>query len=173
MSFKDLVPWKWSKPEIPVERSEHPEERYAPERGLMADPFRLMSQSFDELFGSLLGDLRGREDGFTPRVNVIDSEKEIRVIAELPGMDEKDIQLSLVGDSLVLQGQRREARESEEGQVWRSESRYGRFHRTIPLPAEVAEEEIRAEYRRGQLEVSLPKRKPESSGRRRRIPIQT
>ncbi len=118
---------------------------------------------FDQFERFALGD-------FAPRVNVSETEKEVIVSAELPGMDEKDINLELDENTLTIRGEKRSEHE-EKGRHWhRVESSYGTFQRTIPLPAGIDTEKAKAQMKKGVLTVTLPKR-PEEVAKRRTIEI--
>ncbi len=166
MSIKDLVP-RIGRKLLPVRREE-------------ADPFRdfqrQMNRLFDEFFGE--APLAERERGpewapaaFTPRVDVSETDAEVKVSAELPGMDEKDISVELQDDMLVLRGEKKSEQE-EKGKNWfRREQSYGSFHRTIELPAGVDAGKAKAQFKKGVLTFTAPKR-PEEQARRKTVPIQ-
>jgi len=99
----------------------------------------------------------GLRDMEFPAVNVSENDKEVKVKAELPGMESKDIDISLWNNNLVLQGEKKFENEERGDNYHRIEHSYGSFYRVIPLPAEVDEAKIKAKYKRGVLEVTLPK----------------
>ena len=103
---------------------------------------------------------------FVPKVNITEDEKEIRVTAELPGLDEKDIELSLTREALTLKGQKRtEVEEKKDGgRTLYVERSFGTFQRVIPLHAEVVEDKVDASFRKGVLTISLPKREGTGNG---------
>ena len=107
-----------------------------------------------------------------PQVDVRETAKEIRVTAELPGMEEKDIEVSLLDGAITIKGEKSEEHEEEKGDVHRSERHYGMFERTIPLPSEVDVEKVNATFRKGVLKITLPKTK-EAQSNRRVIPVQS
>ena len=92
-----------------------------------------------------------------PAIDVEDTDDEIIVTAELPGLDEKDFSLELHDRRLVLRGEKKASREEKKRNYYYAESSYGSFYRTIPLPCEVNADNIRADYKRGILRVELPK----------------
>ena len=96
-------------------------------------------------------------DGWTPTVDVYEEKDKITVRAELPGMKKEDIEVTVVGDSLSISGERKQEQEKREGEIFRSERYLGRFQRTITLPAEVDPNKIQASYKDGVLTVSLAK----------------
>lgn len=98
---------------------------------------------------------------------VFEDRDKVVVRLEAPGMDVKDFDLEVVGDTLRLSGEKRSMRESGEG-AWRmTECAYGRFERSIRLPAEVRVDKAKATYRRGILRIELPKVKPREPAKTR------
>ncbi|MGO0121921.1 Hsp20/alpha crystallin family protein [Desulfothermobacter acidiphilus] len=98
------------------------------------------------------------ESSCYPRVDIYQTEDEVILVAEVPGLRPKeDLEIAVSEDSITLRGEvQRDAACTQEG-VYHHERYYGRFHRTFNLPAEVKPEEVRATYRDGVLEVHLPK----------------
>ena len=107
---------------------------------------------------------------FTPRVDISESDKEFQVTAELPGMDEKNLDISLANSVLTLKGEKKEEKEDKRKDYYRMERSYGMFSRTIPLPEGVDLEKVEASFREGVLTVTLPKM-VEAQKERKRIPI--
>jgi len=96
-------------------------------------------------------------EGWTPPVDVYEEKDKITVRAELPGMKKEDIEVTVVGDTLTITGERKQEQEKREGETYRSERYLGRFQRSITLPAEVDQNKIQATYKDGLLTVSLNK----------------
>src|SRR6056297_731252 len=92
-----------------------------------------------------------------PAVNLSEDEKEIKVKAELPGMEAKDIDISINNSNLILQGEKRFEDEQNRDNYQRIERTYGSFYRAIPLATEVDENKINAKFKNGVLEVKMPK----------------
>lgn len=111
-----------------------------------------------------------REGEWAPSVDVSQTSKEVIVKAELPGMDPKEIDISLQGNLLTIKGQRKQEKEEDGEDFHRVERSYGSFSRTIRLPAEVQVEQVNATYKDGILRIALPKVKEEPS---RKIEIKT
>jgi HSP20 family protein len=109
---------------------------------------------------------------FMPHVDVSENDKAIKVTAELPGMDERDIDITLSHDSLTIQGEKKEASEEKDKDFYLMEQRYGSFHRVIPLSAEVDENKVQADFKRGVLKITLPKT-AEAQQARKKIEIKT
>lgn len=129
------------------------------------DPFRDLSV-LQERMNRLFEDAgRGRRTDepastttWSPAVDIFETEGEIVVKAELPGVDRKDITLNLENNVLMLKGERRFEKETKEENYHRIERAYGGFSRAFSIPAIVDEEKIRADYRDGVLKIALPKR---------------
>jgi HSP20 family protein len=97
------------------------------------------------------------EAGEWPSVDVSETEKEILVKADVPGMEAKDIHVSIDGNVLTLQGERKQEKEQKGKNFHRVERSYGSFSRSINLPAVVAPQKAKASYKRGILKITLPK----------------
>ena len=104
---------------------------------------------------------------YVPRVDVTDEKDHLVLTADLPGMEVKDIDLSLTGDSVTLRGERTYEKEKEGREYYRHERSWGTFHRTIPLPCEVDAGTVDATFKNGILTVKLPKTKAEVEGHKR------
>jgi HSP20 family protein len=123
---------------------------------------REMNRLFDNFFGGLSPSPwapleRGGAESFTPHVDVSETDKEIKVSAELPGMDENDIDVSLTRDTLTIRGEKKEEKEDKGKDYYRMERSYGSFTRNIPLPVEVNTDKVEATFKKGILYVTLPK----------------
>lgn len=107
-----------------------------------------------------------------PDADVIESENEIRVIVEMPGLKAEDVEISLESNVLTITGEKREERtEGDERHTWHlSERRYGRFSRSFILPRDVEQDQIQARFEDGVLTMTIPK---SERARRRRIEIQS
>jgi HSP20 family protein len=111
--------------------------------------------SIDEIVSRVLG-----YSSFSPMVDIYETENEVIVTADIPGMDAKDLTINLVGDNLIIKGERKreyEEGKEESGSFRRSERQFGEFSRSFTLPCDVREEEVDAAYRAGVLHVRLPK----------------
>mgnify|MGYP003574131752 FL=1 len=92
-----------------------------------------------------------------PRIDVLDRENEILVRAELPGVDKKDLDVSLTGQTLVIKGETSHREEEQKDEYYRTEITEGKFGRTIRLPDEVDGKHVKADFKDGMLEVHLPR----------------
>jgi HSP20 family protein len=97
------------------------------------------------------------ERAWTPPVDMYETKNEVVVAVELPGVNEKDIRLSLTGDLLTIQGERQWSDETREAGHYRQERWFGKFERALSLPIPVETGQIKATYRDGLLTVKLPK----------------
>jgi HSP20 family protein len=127
---------------------------------------RVHERDWDDLFDDLFSpfglirretDIFRPSEGFLPRVDVTEENAEIKVTAELPGLDEKAVKVELEEDSLILSGEKKEEHEEKTRSGYRKERRYGSFRREIRLPARAQAEKARAEFKNGVLTVTIPK----------------
>jgi HSP20 family protein len=95
--------------------------------------------------------------GWTPALDLHEDKDNFVVKAEVPGMKKEDIEVTLHDGALSISGERKRDEKFEDAQVYRSERFVGRFQRTINLPAAVAADKIKAQYKDGVLTVTLPK----------------
>ena len=142
------------------------------------DPFQSFRTEMDRLFDSFLGgvpSLTGLRQGFaeaqmTPTLDVKENEKEIVVKADLPGMDEKDINLTTHNGVLSLRGERKSEHTDQRDNYHVMERSYGSFQRSIRLPETIDEDKAEARFDKGVLTITLPKR-PEMISSQRKIEI--
>jgi HSP20 family protein len=161
MNMRDLVPWgrQTSNNQAPV-----------PYREGEMSPFFSLRREVDRLFDDFF---RMPSLGFAgtamswPSLEVADQDREVRVTAEIPGMNEKDVELLVQDGVLTIRGEKRNET-SDKDRCW-SERWYGRFERRIALPSGIEEEKAQANFRDGVLTVTLPK--SSEAAHSRRIPI--
>ena len=129
------------------------------------DPFRdlnllqdRMNRLFDDAGRGWRADEPAATTTWSPAVDIFETEGEIIVKAELPGMERKEITLHLENNVLSLRGERRFEKETKDENYHRIERSYGAFSRSFSIPATVDEENIRAEYKDGVLNIVLPKK---------------
>jgi HSP20 family protein len=162
MSMRDLIPCGRNQQTTPS--------RYREE----GDPFmtlhREMNRLFDDVFRGFdmvpLGSM-SRMAGW-PQVEVVESDKDIRVSAELPGLDDKDVEVLMHDGVLTIRGEKKSEFEDKERAF--SERHYGRFERRIPLNREIEDDKVDASFRNGVLTVILPK-SAQAATQVKRIPI--
>jgi len=167
MSITDLVPWRRRRGDIRVQREYD---------DIIGSFYREMNNLVDRFFRGFniepfgAGELAAGD--FMPRVDVKEDDKAITVTAELPGMDERNIDVTLSGDALTIKGEKHEEIEDKGKDYYRSECRYGSFHRVILLSAEVDENKAEADFKKGVLKIRLPKT-AEAQRSRKKIEIKS
>jgi HSP20 family protein len=122
--------------------------------------FERMRRDMDRMWDSFFerGTLRGKEGReWLPSLDVAETKNEIVVKAEVPGLDPKDIDISLSDGLLTIKGEKKQEREEKEENYHLVERSYGSFTRSIRLPNEVQSDKIKASYKNGVLKVVLPK----------------
>jgi HSP20 family protein len=124
-----------------------------------ADPFRALQEEVDDLLNRFSRDV---DSGwlmrpFAPALDVSETADGVQVRLDVPGIDAKDINIEVVGNTLRITGERKEEKE-EKGETWhRIERRSGSFARTVALPCSVKEDKAEAAYADGVLTVKIPK----------------
>jgi HSP20 family protein len=155
-----IIPWRRS------------DERSLAERG--GDPFSYLRHQINRVFDDFWDEpwlARGETlGGFAPQVDVTETDKEVKVCAEIPGVEAKDIDVSVEDGTLTIRGEKKYERDENEKGQYRIERSYGSFERAKPLPVEVDEAKAKAEFKNGVLRLTLPKR-PGAQSRRKKIPV--
>lgn len=164
LNMRELMPWSRGREPATARRFEHP---------LMAFQ-KEVDRLFDEFWRAvdLPSALRGeRIDMMSPpRIDASETETEIAVRAELPGMEEKDVELTLTDNMLTIKGEKKLTKEEKERGYSYAECSYGSFERRIPLEVEVDADRVAASFKNGVLSVTLAK-SPQAQKHVRRIPI--
>lgn len=148
--MRSLIPWRWK------------EGQSAPENAL-TEFRREIDDLFSQFFGKS-GSISYFPGGFNPPFDISETDQEILVKAELPGIDPKEIEVNITGSTLLIKGEKREEREEKTENMHRAERSFGHFSRSITLPCEVKEDKIEASFKNGVLNLKLPK--TESSKKR-------
>jgi HSP20 family protein len=166
MAIGDLIPWRWGG----LRRLEEDQSFDSFRREMDA-----LHRNIDRVFAntwstpSLLSESWITRD-VTPRLDVTEDDKAFNVTVELPGMDEKDVAVSVADRVLTIRGEKREDKEKKDEEVYRRERAYGSFRRVMEVPADVDAEKIEASFRKGVLMISLPKTK-EAQAKIKQIPV--
>ena len=129
--------------------------------GDVFEPF----ESLDRWFGDFSPDL------FRPRVDVTDEGKMLRITAELPGLDDKDVKVTVDDGQLTITGEKKVESKTEKADCYRVERAYGSFRRVLPLPSDVDRDKVEASMDKGVLTVRIPKAE-KASVTARTVPIQ-
>jgi HSP20 family protein len=139
------------------------------------DPFTMLRREMDRLFDELReGPMTAfAGGGFAPAIDMRQTDKGVEVTAELPGMAEKDVEVNLAENMLTIRGEKKMEREEKGEQGARMVERsYGSFTRSIPLPIEVDEDKVTAEFKNGVLKIDLPAA-PDTARKTRKIQVKS
>jgi HSP20 family protein len=134
--------------------------RWEPLRELAA-----LQNEMSRFIGSTLGEGNGQQRTWVPAVDVWETDKEVVYAFDVPGIPEDKISIELEENALTVSGERERTKEISDERFYRFERRFGTFSRTIGLPQNVTEDQVKAEYRDGVLEVRVAK--PETPKPRR------
>jgi HSP20 family protein len=132
------------------------------------EPFReidTLQRQMNRLFDRLMPTNGGEKVGFTfvPAAELEETDTAINLRLEIPGLEKKDIHVEATPESISISGERKSETKTEEAGMTRSEFRYGRFQRVIPLPSVIQHEKVKAEYKNGILQLTLPKAESEKN----------
>ncbi len=150
VDFKALVPWR-DKSQTSATRED------------FHDPFFSFRRDVDRMFDDFFNGFGRRGVGSpswaapTPSLDLTETEKEIVVTAEMPGLDDKDFEVNVSGDLLTLKGEKKAEHEHRNGDSYYMERRFGSFSRSVRLPFEVQDEKVDARYEKGVLTIRVPK----------------
>ena len=158
MNVGDLIPWR---------------NRTAVAQRTNRDPFFALHDQINRVFDDFTHGFGmpsfGSERGFGwPSVDLKEDEKAYRIEAELPGMEEKDVEVTLTNNVLTIRGEKRS--EQDDAKQRYSERYYGQFERRITLDADVEPDKVQAKFKNGVLKIEVPKAE-EAQQSARRIPI--
>jgi len=131
------------------------EEKYMPEIRRIQQKMNRMMEDFMEEGGSTVP--MNISDVMVPLADIKETDEEVLVTMDIPGMEKGDIELSVSEDSLEVKAERESEKEEKEEEFYKKERTYSKFERIIKLPAEVKPEETKAALKDGVLEVCLPK----------------
>lgn len=165
MSVRDLMPF--SRTSVPISRESNPMMAFQDEMN------RLFSDFFGETFlpswwrGTIAPSL-----SFSPAIDISKGEKELRITAEIPGLDSKDVHISAADGYITIKGEKsQESKEEQDGYV-RQERSFGSFHRTIPLPDTADTDKAEASFKNGVLTLHIPN-KAGAASKQRKIEIKS
>jgi len=137
---------------------------------LKAEPFFSLQREIDRLFDdfargfpTLTSFGNGNGGKLMPSVDVVETDKEIEITAELPGLEEKDVQLNVADNILTIRGEKKAEREEKDKDYRLVERSYGSFERTLELPPGVDADAIKANIAKGVLKVTVPKPAPKQA----------
>lgn len=160
MANRDLTPWSGGRSIAPF----------------TLDPFSSFRREVDRLFDDFLAPAEQRSfgpangGGIRPSLEIAETGQAYTVTAELPGLEQKDVELTLRDNALILSGEKKQERKEENGGMRYTERSFGRFERVVPLDAEIDADQVDARFKNGVLTVTLPKN-PKAQDKTRRIEI--
>lgn len=130
-------------------------------------PFReieTMQRQMNRLFDNLVGFTEdGYNTSFIPAAEIEETEQALHLKLEVPGLEPKDLNVDVTADAVSITGERKSETRTEEQGMVRSEFRYGKFQRVIPLPTRIQNNNVQAEYKDGILHLTLPKTEEEKN----------
>lgn len=134
-------------------------------------PFTNLRDEILDVFDNFnLGMAPTLSNQFFPRIEIKDKGTSYMIAVEVPGMSEKDMNVTVRDNNLILEGEKREEHKEEKKGIYRSEFSYGSFYRAIPLSDEIDPDKVSAAYKNGILKVTVEKR-PEAQRKSKKIPI--
>jgi len=155
-----LMPWK-KKDNAMVRQGEGPSSLDL----FRSEMNRLMDRFFEKPWSFFDADSLPSVSGWAPSFDVSDGEKEVTVRAEIPGVDPKDVEVTVSGNLLNISGEKKDSRQEKGKNVWRSECSYGSFRRSVELPEGVDADKVTAEHANGILTVKVAKSKAAAARR--------
>jgi HSP20 family protein len=172
MNLKKLAPWNWFNKEndrggnaVPVNRRHSIEKNsiLTPSPNVFSDIDRLFDTAFNGFGRSLFGKRSNLLEGMSssllkPRLDLEATEKKYTICVEIPGVDEKDIQLQIANDTLTIFGEKKQKAEEKNKHYYRVERSYGSFQRVLSLPQDADQDKISARFKKGVLTVAIPRK---------------
>lgn len=132
--------------------------------------FERLRREIDRMFEDFLPVRREKETIFHPRIDLYETDNELILKAELPGLKKENIDITVTEDEVHLKGEKKEELETKKENYLRREMCYGKFERVVSLPTEVDPERVEAEFKDGILEIKMPK-KEEAKRKVRKIEL--
>ncbi len=197
MDLKKLAPWNWFKREQETQQTTLPVRKAEPsgavretgEPALPAPflPVVQLQREIDRLFNEAFRNVGLAWPSMTmpslpapewqgllrPALDIHETETHYHIALELPGVEPKDVHITLDEDVLFIQGEKRHEQEYKEGQQHRIERTYGAFQRMLNLPDDADHDNIKASFKNGVLTLTIGKRTPSQPQRGRPIPIES
>lgn len=173
MDIKKWIPWNWFKKEeenagkmVPVKRENAKEQSHA-----LAHPLQQFHQEVDRLFDQAFRGFESSQLGFDrplfphladgmlkPTLDLGATDKEYTITVEIPGVNEKDVKLEIVNDTLTISGEKRQEKEEKNKNYYRMERSYGSFQRVLSLPEDADQENVKATFKKGVLTVTMARK---------------
>ena len=173
MNIKKWIPWNWFKKEeedagkmVPVKR-----ENAKDQGGAVAHPLQQFHHEIDRLFDQAFRGFGLSHFGFDqplfprlaegmlkPTLDLGATDREYTITVEIPGVDENDVKLEIVDDTLTIRGEKKQEKEQKEKNYYRMERSYGSFQRVLSLPEDADQDKINATFKKGVLTVTMPRK---------------
>jgi len=169
MNMHQLNPWNWFRDDVSQSASNHiPIKKSADKTVANSDvfwgnPWVDLHRQIDRLFDGMMTRSQfpsldyGLAQSFTPSLDVAVEDDKYSVSVEMPGMDERNVNIELSGNLLTIRGEKKEEKEDKDKHYYRVERRYGSFQRSLNLPDDVDLEKIQATMNKGVLQLQLPR----------------
>ena len=185
MDIKKIAPWNWFKKEnadightIPVKNDKNTENRHSEHSlSILRDE---VDRLYDDFFNGLglppsfprSGMLEEITGGvLKPKLDLSATDKEYTISVEIPGVSEKDVNLELVHDTLIIRGEKNQKKEEKKKNFYRLERSYGAFQRTLSLPEDADRDNIKADFKNGVLNITIPRMEIASGTKSKQIEI--
>jgi HSP20 family protein len=165
--MKNLIPWNWRTRRVPVTRDED----YSGLHSLHYEMNRLFSDFLRGMDVSVPMFDEEQLSRFTPKIDLKETQDQLIISAEVAGMKDKDLEVSICGGTLTISGEKKEDKEEDVKGYYRMERSYGAFRRSIPLPQDVEADKAEAVFEHGVLKVTLPKTKQTKTSNSKPIAI--
>lgn len=183
MDINKLAPWNWFKKEQEQEGKHLPVTRQESRASYPGSVFQIhqeIDRMFDDVFrnfglsspGGRPGSSLAQAEWLKPTLDVGATDKEYHISIELPGVDEKDVQVELSGDTLIVKGEKKQEKEEKEKNYYRVERSYGSFQRVLSLPGDADANGITADCKNGVMTINVP-RKAARDDAARQIEVKT
>lgn len=128
--------------------------------------FDFITNRLQRFFDDFPGMVNQNYDTFSPRVDISETEKNILIEAEIPGVSKDDLKITLHDNILTMEGEKKRVEEKKEKNIYREERSYGNFKRSFTLPVEVDSNDVDAKFKDGMLNIKLNKLEPKEQKER-------
>jgi HSP20 family protein len=116
-----------------------------------------LRDEMNRMFNNFYEDFDQAESRWVPSVDILEEKDSLRLSAELPGVDKKDVRINIQNGILTIEGEKKQESEKKEDDYYRTERFYGKFTRSFTLPSGIDAENVKADFRDGILHITLPK----------------
>lgn len=172
MDIKKLAPWNWFQKEEEAAGAAVPQ-RYRggdwehPIMQLHREMDRLFSDAFKGFGSAAFPTMKSLERFLKPKLDIVAGDQDYTITVEVPGIDEKEVNVEIVDDTLVISGEKKQEKEEKEKDYLRMERSYGSFSRILSLPGDADQQAVKAAFKNGVLTLTLPRKAPRKADVRR------